>query len=149
MKKIYTNLIQYLRKCYSNVAIMHPLSVPFCSCRVNVSIGHFARDKVHHRQVISPSQGNTEAYRTNNQAPLHTKRNKLSWQSYILHVRKVEYPERSDTCTGRTYKLHAERSKVSIWTQGLCCKATVIQTTLLCINHPIIINYHVKNLKAC
>ncbi|MEQ2283345.1 hypothetical protein AMECASPLE_010253 [Ameca splendens] len=72
---------------------------------VPVSSGHWARGRVHPGQVSYPSQGNSETQRTtrNTHAPTREFR-EFFWDFW----RKTEYPERSPTCTERTYKLHEE-----------------------------------------
>ncbi|MED6243880.1 hypothetical protein ATANTOWER_029101 [Ataeniobius toweri] len=46
--------------------------------------------------------------------------------------RKPEYLDRTHTCTGRTYKLHAERPPAGRHPGPSCCKATVLSTAPLC-----------------
>jgi len=119
--KICKSIPHFLR----NVALKHP-SI-FYTCLIHWSgrrgaraypSGHRARGGVHPGQVANPSQGHTE---TNNHARSHSLLRTIFLESpinltcmFLDGKRKLEYPERTDAYTGRTCKLHTERSQVGI-----------------------------------
>ncbi|MEQ2295716.1 hypothetical protein AMECASPLE_017348, partial [Ameca splendens] len=78
---------------------------------VPISSSLWAGGVVHPGQVTSPSQGNTP--KGNLERPIN-----LTGMSLDCG-RKPEYLVRTHACTGRTYKLHAERSPARYRTQDL------------------------------
>ncbi|MEQ2175368.1 hypothetical protein GOODEAATRI_017290 [Goodea atripinnis] len=88
---------------------------------VRISSSLWARGRVHHGQVASPSQGNTQ---TTMHTLIHTPKGNLELPINLTGMsldcgRKPEYPVRTHACTGRTCKLHAERPPVRNRTQDL------------------------------
>ncbi|MEQ2253846.1 hypothetical protein ILYODFUR_036740 [Ilyodon furcidens] len=119
---------------------------------VPISSSLQAKDRVHPGQVASPSQGNTETYRTNNHAHTHSHQRAILEGPVNLTVmflecgRKPEYPV-------RTCKLHAERPPTGSRTQDLLAAwqlhyraAQLIQFSEFCRTSRLLLSV---NYKSC
>ena len=142
---ILRSFYAYVSSCHMNIYIckktrkktsiplLYPLN-PSVGSRgaAAYASGHRTRGGVHLGQVASPTKGHTETNKTNN----HT----LSLLRTILETpvnltcmfldggRKPENPERTHAYTGRTCKLHTERTSWGLNLEPSCCESTVLTT---------------------
>ncbi|MEQ2275436.1 hypothetical protein XENORESO_003321 [Xenotaenia resolanae] len=95
------------------------MDYPSNRCLYHILIG------LHTRQVLSPSQGNTETHMTKKtKTDMHMPKGDLKRPGsrtvmFLVSGKKSEYPERTHICTGRTCKPNSERTKAGIRIQYL------------------------------